>query len=723
MLGAIAAGWVPLQAALHDFDIPAQPASQALLVFSKQARTNVLFSYDDLGSVMSKPVVGRLESSTAVELLLTDTGFVAKLNGSSNYVVTRAKPVAGTIRGRIMLPDGSAAIGLEINLPGTRLSTVTDRGGDFTLDTVPPGNHTLQASQEGFRPIQWENVAMVTGETVALAPQMLQPASDPMQMERYVVVDQTAARLPSARTALYPRRVIGNIDLPRTEDDTLPFRIFDREQLTRSGTVDLNDFLRRELLDSDASTLPPEQNSTQASFLAGSSNLNLRGYGSDATIILVNGRRLPESAATTDGKLGAPDVNAIPMSLVEQIEVLPASAASIYNGNPVGGVINIVLRPDIDHTEITTTYTNALDEFDAPNSSVSLMHGSTLFHDRLHLRLNLAAAEALPSTESELGYRRANDTTVVSTNGSIFRATPNIRSTDGSPLFGAGTASITSVAPGADGTGGLAAFKGRAGLANFAYFDSAGGFAASPDSIDNPFGRRQHRLSFFISAVYDVLPWLQLGIDHRFTHTEASRGYDVFRGELTMDGNSTANPFGRDIFISLNEIAPDLGEFYSKAKLDQSTTFVGALIKLPADWQLSLDAQYARNVARYRGLAGVDQARWQQLVDGGIYQPLRDTQTHGPPPEFYDQVLLHYGHPNQFAKLGDYLAIDTAVRVTNQNLNFPTGTAAASGGFDYRLTELADYTQELRHTDDSLAESPVFWKGRTLERWSVFGEL
>ncbi len=103
----------------------------------------------------------------------------------------------------------------------------------------------------------------------------------------------------------------------------------------------------------------------------GSSNLNLRGYSPDQTVVLINGRRLPE-VMTSDARTLGTDVNFIPLSLVQQIEVLPVSASALYTGNAVGGVINIVLRSgaDADTTELTTTYTNALRGFDAPQSSV-----------------------------------------------------------------------------------------------------------------------------------------------------------------------------------------------------------------------------------------------------------------------------------------------------------------------------------------------------------------
>ena len=304
----------------------------------------------------------------------------------------------------------------------------------------------------------------------------------------------------------------GNLDLPRTEDDVLPYAVYDRQQIARSGVVSLSEFLAREVVDSDALSRPPEQTAgADLSAISGSTNLNLRGYKSEETILLVNGRRLPEiaiSGSTTQ----QPDVNFIPLSLVQRVEVLPVSASALYSGNPVGGVINIVLRPDAEGSEVTTTYTNALHRFDAPQSSVSLLHGQTLLDGALRLRFSATFTRTEPATEAELGHIRAHLTTPALSDP-VFRATPNIRSAEQLPLFAPGSSTVTSVAPGADGTGGLAAFNGRAGLRSLGLFDSVGGLANSSSSLDFPYGRRQQGESYFGSATYDITPWLQLGLD------------------------------------------------------------------------------------------------------------------------------------------------------------------------------------------------------------------
>jgi outer membrane receptor protein involved in Fe transport len=489
--------------------------------------------------------------------------------------------------------------------------------------------------------------------------------------------------------------------------------------------VNLNEFIQRELPDSDAATLSLDENGQAPIYRTGSTNLNLRAYGADETVVFVNGRRLPEMVTSGGDHTLPPDVNFIPLSLVQQIEVLPASAASLYSGNPVGGVINIVLRPDPEGevTEVTTTYTNALHRFDAPQSSLSLLHGRTLLGGALRLRLSASFTRATPPTEAELGYIRANVRPTPGPGEPVYGATPNVRSASLTPLFGAGSASVTSVAPGADGTGGLAAFANRPGVRNQDLFDSPGGFATSPDSFDYVYGRRQQRATYFASATCDVLPWLQLGVDGIYSRTIANRGYDVFAADLALESGSSFNPFRQDVQVSLNETAPLLGEGYSAARIEFASGVLGLLLKLPADWRVSLDGQYAHNLSKYRGVAGADASRWQQLVDAGSYNPLRDPQVHGPPPEFYDHVLVYYGSRGRFVTLGNYDTVDASVRITNQSLVLPTGLGAVNLGADYRRMHLADYTNVQRFGDGSLAADPVLWQGRILQRYSAFGEL
>jgi iron complex outermembrane recepter protein len=76
---------------------------------------------------------------------------------------------------------------------------------------------------------------------------------------------------------------------------------------------------------------------------SGSSALNLRGLGPDATLTLLNGRRLPY-----DGTAQAIDVSAIPIDAVREIQIVPDGASALYGSDAVAGVANVILRKDYE---------------------------------------------------------------------------------------------------------------------------------------------------------------------------------------------------------------------------------------------------------------------------------------------------------------------------------------------------------------------------------------
>lgn len=698
------------------------------MAFSRKAGVEVLFPFDKLIHVRSAPVVGRFEPGDALRRLLRGTSFVARSNGPGRFVVAERSPAPGSIRGRLVEADGHPAPGVRIIVLGTRRSVVTNNHGDFVVSSLPPGTYRLAVTGERYQPLQMPDLKLKNGQTLTVATQTVYRIGQVTQMGPFVVKGNPGRGWPYDGNAAFlgPREAGGNLDLPRTANDALPYTIYDHARIERSGVVNLNEFLQRELLESTAA-LSPEQSDSSENLFAGSTNLDLRGFGQEETVVLVDGRRLPDvltaGAWPQSSGTSVPDVNAIPLSLVQQIEVLPVSASALYTGNAVGGVINIILRPDLNTTELTTTYTNALGRFDAPQSSVSLLRGGTLLHGALRYRLNATFTKTIPPTEAELGYLRANRQAAPPPADPVYGATPNVRSADLAPLFGPGTPSVTSVPPGAGGIADLAEFADRQGVRNQNLFKTFGGLANSPNSLDYGFGRRQRRITYFASVIYNALPWLQLGFDGSYSRLVINPGYDVFSADLSLPAGSPFNPFGQDVRISLNETAPQLGEGYGEARLESSSTVLSAMVKLPEDWRATLDAQLAQNIAQYRGIAGVDTGRWQQLVDAGSYNPLRDTQTHGPPAAFYNQVLIYYGARGRFVDLGNYQTLDATARITNQSVPLPAGPGAVNLGVDYRRLRFDNFTNIKRFGDGTLEEPPVQWQGRTLQRFSVFGEL
>lgn len=74
----------------------------------------------------------------------------------------------------------------------------------------------------------------------------------------------------------------------------------------------------------------------------GTSTISMRGLGANRTLVLLNGRRAGPSGV--QGSVSAFDLNAIPLSAVERVEVLKDGASSIYGSDAVAGVINIITK-------------------------------------------------------------------------------------------------------------------------------------------------------------------------------------------------------------------------------------------------------------------------------------------------------------------------------------------------------------------------------------------
>ena len=84
----------------------------------------------------------------------------------------------------------------------------------------------------------------------------------------------------------------------------------------------------------------------------GANTIGLRGFSPTRSLVLLNGRRLAPSG--TRGSVGAADLNTLPSSIVDRIEVLKDGASSIYGSDAVAGVINIITKKNVDTTTAST---------------------------------------------------------------------------------------------------------------------------------------------------------------------------------------------------------------------------------------------------------------------------------------------------------------------------------------------------------------------------------
>ena len=84
----------------------------------------------------------------------------------------------------------------------------------------------------------------------------------------------------------------------------------------------------------------------------GASTVNLRGLGSESTLILIDGKRIGYNGFLG----GVTDISKIPLSMVERIEVILDGASAIYGSDAVGGVVNIITRKDYQGVELDLNF-------------------------------------------------------------------------------------------------------------------------------------------------------------------------------------------------------------------------------------------------------------------------------------------------------------------------------------------------------------------------------
>ncbi len=127
-------------------------------------------------------------------------------------------------------------------------------------------------------------------------------------------------------------------------EGALPVQVIDRQAIDASGDISVAELLRDSTYASFGNFKPRSGSSAQS--LA---DVDLRGLGSQRTLVLIDGRRAPKSPFIGN----TADLNAIPVAAVERIEILSDGASAVYGSDAVGGVVNIILRKDFEGAEIS----------------------------------------------------------------------------------------------------------------------------------------------------------------------------------------------------------------------------------------------------------------------------------------------------------------------------------------------------------------------------------
>ncbi|MGH2664823.1 TonB-dependent receptor [Flavobacterium sp.] len=235
------------------------------------------------------------------------------------------KNVSGIVNNQMGQPISGASI-LE---KGTSNGTVTDYDGKFTIK-VANDNSKLVITSLGYKKIELsakqDNITLILEE-------------------EGVALDEVTVQAVGSRNT---KRTV--IDSPVAVDV-----INMADVVSKSGMVEVNALLQY---------LAPSFNASKQSGSDGADHIDpatLRGLGPDQTLVLINGKRRHQSSLVNlfgsrgRGNTGT-DMNAIPAASIKRIEILRDGASAQYGSDAIAGVINIVLKDNVDEFTGNVSY-------------------------------------------------------------------------------------------------------------------------------------------------------------------------------------------------------------------------------------------------------------------------------------------------------------------------------------------------------------------------------
>lgn len=221
---------------------------------------------------------------------------------------------------------------------------------------------------------------------VATAPQLALAQDAPASGEQAVTLDNVV--------------VTGSRIRSKNLLSTTPVTSVSQENLKSTGSLSVEEYLN---------TLPQlVAGNTKSSNVFGDSDqtstLNLRGLGPKRSLVLVNGKRFVAA-----GPKGLVDINNIPASLVERVEIVTGGGSAVYGSDAMAGVVNFILKDKFDGMQVDAQY-GMSGEGDAAVWSTSATIGGSGERSSSWLHVNYEERELLRGNQRDLSRFALTDT-------------------------------------------------------------------------------------------------------------------------------------------------------------------------------------------------------------------------------------------------------------------------------------------------------------------------
>jgi iron complex outermembrane receptor protein len=566
---------------------------------------------------------------------------------------------------------------------------------------VDTGLIAIQDQKTGAYSVRKETQAEKNGARLALKEGSQPAKNDP----RYETNAEGEKVLKLDTFEVFGRKTL-NMDIQRSEDDIQPYVVLTDTEIKRSGAINVQEFLRQKL----TSTSTVAMQAQGANFGGASSFINLRGLGTDETLILINGRRAPAYAQTNGPS--QPDINGIPLSAIERIEILPSTASGIFGGGATGGVVNVILKQDYTGADISFGYGGSLhDGAGTRQFGFSLGYGSAEERLRIMLSGSYSDSDMLLLGEREfaqearaLALRNNPASLLANANPPPLGSTTNIRSVGAtlqlkSQYGGTVLPSNFTFVP--FGYAGPASDGGLALVSNAGEYNLQLARTAQAMSRSLLAANRVRALS--ATARYQATSKIDLFVDAGISENLSRASTNLGLSSYVIPATATVNPFVQDVRVSTPAFGLDrlvhtrfLGERVA----------VGAIADLPMDWTGEVDFSWSSSEYSHRRPSGMTAANG---VATGALDVFRDTNV-------FPIDLSPYATPDTVVTPSEVTEINPSVRLGGTIMMLPAGAATLSGAIEYRRQEMSSFLT-IQPTGSS------YFPKRWQENSSVYAEL
>lgn len=333
--------------------------------------------------------------------------------------------------------------------------------------------------------------------------------------------------------------VVTGSNIRRVDLETAnPVVTIDRETIQKTGKLTLGDLMQALPAVTGGNSNPTVNNAGGG----GSSSVGLRGLGAERTLVLIDGHRTVSPVNLFNGS-GGVDINAIPIDMVERIEVLTSGASAVYGSDAIAGVVNVILRKEYQGAEFSADY-GISDHDDGERKGFHFLFGQSSDKGSLSVGVDYNKTDQISANNRAFGKQAIDLTASPSTppysylGGSSYPAYGRIQLTPAqSAVFGCGYVALSK--------GGNSQIVSPANYHCYVKSNDAYNYAAV-NLVETP----QERSSLFANGLYHLTDNVDAFLTVFHTHTSAS--FQLAPGLFghSFNGNISAqsyyNPFGVD---------------------------------------------------------------------------------------------------------------------------------------------------------------------------------